>query len=132
MKCVITKSEIASINAAMGMSKGHWFKCPNGHVYAIGDCGGATVESKCNECGARIGGGNHQLRSDNTFAPEMDGAEAPAWPGMAAAVAPPQRNLAYELMARRLARAEEVQPQRPRGGGGGRGRGRGRAAHRFW
>ncbi|XP_071957433.1 NFX1-type zinc finger-containing protein 1-like [Antedon mediterranea] len=24
--------------------------CPKGHIYAIGDCGGATMESKCPEC----------------------------------------------------------------------------------
>ena len=81
MKCEITPVEIKAVVAAMGMSRGHWFKCPNGHVYAIGDCGGAMVESKCNECGAKIGGGSHRLRHDNMFAPEMDGASAPAWPG---------------------------------------------------
>jgi hypothetical protein len=65
---------------AMQLSQGHWFKCPNGHIYCISDCGGAMEESKCNECGARIGGQHHQLRRDNEFAPEMDGAKAPAWP----------------------------------------------------
>ncbi|CAH0548132.1 unnamed protein product [Brassicogethes aeneus] len=75
----ITDAERRSIVEAMGMTRGHWFKCPNGHVYAIGDCGGAMVESKCNECGATIGGGSHRLRDDNTFAPEMDGAAQPAW-----------------------------------------------------
>lgn len=79
----ITQAEIRSIVSAMGMGKGHWFKCPNGHVYAIGDCGGATMESKCNECGAAIGGGSHRLRSDNRFAPEIDGATTTAYPGTA-------------------------------------------------
>lgn len=45
----------------------------------IGDCGGATVESRCPECNATIGGSGHRLRSDNQFAREMDGAEFPAW-----------------------------------------------------
>ena len=27
---------------AMGETKGHWFECPNGHPYLIGDCGGAV------------------------------------------------------------------------------------------
>ena len=40
------------------------------------------TESKCPECGATIGGGHHTLRGDNQFAPEVDGATAPAWPGM--------------------------------------------------
>ena len=75
----ISDEERVNIVKAMGMTKGHWFKCPNGHIYAIGDCGGATVESTCPECKARIGGGGHKLRSDNTFAPEMDNAAHPAW-----------------------------------------------------
>ena len=62
-------------------TKGHWFKCPNGHIYVIDDCGGASVESRCNECGSQIGGTGHRLRQDTRFAPEMDGATAPAWPG---------------------------------------------------
>lgn len=76
----ISDKERQEIVTAMGMSRGHWFKCPNGHIYAIGDCGGATMESRCNECNAVIGGGNHQVRNDNGLAREMDGAIAPAWP----------------------------------------------------
>jgi hypothetical protein len=76
----ITESERKVIVQAMGFTKGHWFKCPNGHIYSIADCGGAMVVSKCNECGARIGGTNHQLLSDNALASEMDGAVRPAWP----------------------------------------------------
>ncbi|KAI9558322.1 hypothetical protein GHT06_015075 [Daphnia sinensis] len=76
----ISDKERQDIITAMGMSKGHWFKCPNGHIYAIGDCGGATMESRCNECNAVIGGGNHQVRNDNGLAREMDGAIGPAWP----------------------------------------------------
>ena len=30
------------IMEATGLSAGHWFECPNGHTYAIGDCGGAN------------------------------------------------------------------------------------------
>merc|ERR1719376_472191 len=46
----ITDKERLEIVKAMNFNKGHWYKCPNGHVYAIGDCGGAMVESKCPEC----------------------------------------------------------------------------------
>ncbi len=76
----ITDKERREIVQALGMSQGHWFKCPNGHIYAIGDCGGASVESRCNECKARIGGTQHRLLGDNRFAGEMDGAVRPAWP----------------------------------------------------
>ena len=64
---------------AVGLSKGHWYKCPNGHCYAIGECGGAMETSKCPECGAVIGGVRHTLQEDNRLAPEMDGAQHSAW-----------------------------------------------------
>ncbi|XP_071505626.1 NFX1-type zinc finger-containing protein 1-like [Diadema antillarum] len=75
----ITEAERKEIVSAIGLTKGHWFKCPQGHVYAIGDCGGATVESTCPECGSTIGGRSHALREDNSLAPEMDGARHAAW-----------------------------------------------------
>lgn len=78
----ITHEEKVMIVSAMGLPKGHWFKCKNGHYYAIGDCGGATIEGRCPTCNAAIGGGQHRLRDDNYFAGEMDDAERPAWPGM--------------------------------------------------
>lgn len=75
----ITEKEKVEIVRALNMEKGHWFKCPNGHHYAIGECGGAMEESKCNECGARIGGGNHQLLENNAHSSEMDGSSHAAW-----------------------------------------------------
>ena len=41
-------------------SFGRFRECPNGHMYVIGECGGAMHEAECPECGAKIGGGNHQ------------------------------------------------------------------------
>lgn len=80
----ITEKERIQIITAMGdIQRGAWFECPNGHVYAIGDCGGATQESRCNECGATIGGTSHALRRDNRWNRAMDGAERTAWPGTA-------------------------------------------------
>jgi hypothetical protein len=75
----ISDIERKEIIKAMGLTQGHWFKCPNGHIYAIGECGGAMQEAKCNECGAQIGGGSHTLRSDNRVSGEMDGARFAAW-----------------------------------------------------
>ena len=75
----ISDVERKEIIKAMGLTQGHWFKCPNGHIYAIGECGGAMQEARCNECGAQIGGGSHTLRSDNRLAGEMDGARFAAW-----------------------------------------------------
>ncbi|XP_022092111.1 NFX1-type zinc finger-containing protein 1-like [Acanthaster planci] len=70
----ISESERIMIVKAMGMSQGHWYKCPNGHCYAIGDCGGANQESRCPECKAKIGGMSHRLAEGNAVATEMDGA----------------------------------------------------------
>lgn len=64
---------------AIGLSPGHWYKCPNGHYYAIGECGGAMEVGKCPDCGARIGGGSHRLLADNRHAGELDGSTRPAW-----------------------------------------------------
>jgi hypothetical protein len=44
---------------------GHFYECPNGHPYVIGECGGAMEESRCPECGARIGGASHSLTAGN-------------------------------------------------------------------
>ena len=79
----ISKDERTMIVRAMGLTQGHWFKCPNGHVYCITECGGATEESTCPECKAKIGGTGHRLRDDNRLAPEMDGARYPAFSDLA-------------------------------------------------
>ncbi|CAH0548130.1 unnamed protein product [Brassicogethes aeneus] len=61
----ITEAKRFSVVQAMGMVKGHWFKCPKGHVYAIENCGDAVMSGKCNECGALIGGTNYELSRGN-------------------------------------------------------------------
>lgn len=75
----ISDEERVMIVRAMGLRQGHWYKCPNGHVYCIGECGGAMQESKCPHCGAKIGGRSHTLTDGNTVASEMDGAQFAAW-----------------------------------------------------
>ncbi|EDO30690.1 predicted protein, partial [Nematostella vectensis] len=79
----VTNDEKREIVKAVGLAKGHWYKCPNGHFYCIGECGGATQESNCPECGSRIGGTGHRLLEDNSLAPEMDGAQYSAYGDMA-------------------------------------------------
>ncbi|KAH9628814.1 hypothetical protein HF086_004974 [Spodoptera exigua] len=76
----ITKYERELIVRAMSdLKAGSWYKCPNGHIYCIGECGGANQISRCPECKERIGGSNHELLPDNSHAPEMDGSSFPAW-----------------------------------------------------
>eukprot|EP00899_Mesostigma_viride_P021368 jgi/Mesvir1/29232/Mv11413-RA.1 len=40
----------------MGTAGRHWYRCPRGHPFFIGDCGGAMEHAICPECGAQIGG----------------------------------------------------------------------------
>ncbi|KAL6075671.1 NFX1-type zinc finger-containing protein 1 [Balamuthia mandrillaris] len=70
------RAELLSIFHAMGRDVGtgvgsfggHWFECPNGHVYTIGECGGAMQRSSCPECGEVVGGGDHRLAEGNRVA----------------------------------------------------------------
>lgn len=75
----ISDEERKMIVSAMKMRPGHWYKCPNGHVYLITECGGAMESRHCPDCNATIGGQSHILASDNQVASEMDGAQHPAW-----------------------------------------------------
>ncbi|XP_024415123.2 NFX1-type zinc finger-containing protein 1 [Desmodus rotundus] len=75
----ISERERVQIVKAIGLPLGHWFKCPNGHIYVIGDCGGAMQRSTCPDCKEVIGGVNHTLERSNELASEMDGAQHAAW-----------------------------------------------------
>ena len=43
----LTIGERKMIIKAIGAKPGSWYKCPNGHYYQIGDCGGAMQTSRC-------------------------------------------------------------------------------------
>ncbi|KAF9129395.1 hypothetical protein BGW39_004203 [Mortierella sp. 14UC] len=66
------KMEIFRAVTAHLNGSGHWYRCPNGHQYVIGECGMAMMESTCPECGARIGGGHHALLRSNAVDNEME------------------------------------------------------------
>ena len=53
------------VGSGVGSFGGHWYECPNGHIYTIGECGGAMEESTCPECGAKIGGKQHKVTDGN-------------------------------------------------------------------
>jgi hypothetical protein len=69
----IRKREIQEIIRAMkrhdydyGTSaSSHWYECPNGHPYFIGECGRAMQESRCSECNELVGGTSHNLLRTN-------------------------------------------------------------------
>ncbi|XP_069740716.1 NFX1-type zinc finger-containing protein 1-like isoform X2 [Narcine bancroftii] len=75
----ISEPEREMIVKAMQLRQGHWYKCPNGHVYVITECGGAMEKTKCPDCDASIGGTNHTLVQGNQVASEMDGARYAIW-----------------------------------------------------
>ncbi|KAI9142789.1 hypothetical protein BKA69DRAFT_1113975 [Paraphysoderma sedebokerense] len=73
----ITEVELKQIVSAMKDDLGswggtHWYRCPNGHPYAIGECGGAMQTSTCPECGATIGGASHSLTQGNSASAELN------------------------------------------------------------
>ncbi|KAF3940983.1 hypothetical protein ABW19_dt0208668 [Dactylella cylindrospora] len=60
---VVSDREMKEIYAVMAREfggTGHWYVCPNGHQFTIGECGRAMQLGTCNECGAQIGGQHHQ------------------------------------------------------------------------
>ncbi|XP_030230322.1 NFX1-type zinc finger-containing protein 1 isoform X2 [Gadus morhua] len=75
----ISDKEKAMVVSALKLPPGHWYKCPNGHVYIITECGGAMESRLCPDCDATIGGQSHALASGNQVASEMDGAQHAAW-----------------------------------------------------
>jgi hypothetical protein len=64
LRKVIISSELENLD---------FYRCPNGHIYSIGDCGAAVEVAVCPECKAQIGGTSHQLVRDNTFAHDVTG-----------------------------------------------------------
>lgn len=69
----ITDAERRAIIAALGAEAKSWYKCPNGHIYCIGDCGRPQVTANCPDCGCAIGGAGHNLAANNIAATEMFG-----------------------------------------------------------
>jgi hypothetical protein len=61
-------SELGPANNRQSGMGNYWYTCPNGHIYTIGDCGGAMIEAKCPECGSTIGGANHRSAMGNEAA----------------------------------------------------------------
>jgi serine/threonine protein kinase len=77
----LSQVETDEVAKAMGgeIKAGRWYTCPNGHPYAIGDCGGVMEMSVCPECGKDVGGSKHKSAAGNLHS-NIDGSKAPAWP----------------------------------------------------
>ncbi|KAM5349087.1 hypothetical protein ACJ41O_008910 [Fusarium nematophilum] len=75
----VTAEELASIKSAMvsgsggiATHSGHWYNCVNGHPFAIGECGMPMEVARCPECGAPIGGTQHQALEGVSRAEDME------------------------------------------------------------
>jgi hypothetical protein len=51
-----------------GAASSHWYECPNGHPYFIGECGQAMQTAICPECREPVGGSSHNLLQSNRSA----------------------------------------------------------------
>ena len=56
--------DIQAINLLRSLGT-QWYKCPNGHLYTVGECGRPMEESICPECGKKIGGQDHIPAQNN-------------------------------------------------------------------
>ncbi|KAL7619743.1 hypothetical protein AAE478_010285 [Parahypoxylon ruwenzoriense] len=60
----VTSAEKSEVWLAMSRElsgTGHWYTCAQGHPFTIANCGLPMQEARCPECGAPIGGRDHQL-----------------------------------------------------------------------
>lgn len=51
---------------------GHWYTCPNGHPFTVGECGMPMEVARCPMCSARIGGSNHMPVDGVTLADGLE------------------------------------------------------------
>ena len=66
------KEVLDAMAKEFGGTTGHWYYCPNGHPFAIGECGGAMQTAVCPECGARVGGAHHETVDGVTRARDLE------------------------------------------------------------
>ncbi|XP_024528675.1 NFX1-type zinc finger-containing protein 1 [Selaginella moellendorffii] len=69
----LTHQVVEAVSAEFS-ARGHWYQCPNGHVYVVGECGGPMQTSHCPDCGSIIGGEHHQSAAGNTHS-TIDGSD---------------------------------------------------------
>ncbi|CCD15604.1 unnamed protein product [Trypanosoma congolense IL3000] len=66
LKNIVTVDTLKNVASIIGLTGGHWYKCPNGHFYVVGECGNPAVSGRCPECGEGIGGVNYVSHRGNT------------------------------------------------------------------
>ncbi|KAL8935906.1 MAG: hypothetical protein Q9211_004449 [Gyalolechia sp. 1 TL-2023] len=71
----VTNDEKAAVYAAMAqdfLGTGHWYHCVNGHPFTVGECGMPMQTARCPQCGAVVGGNNHQPAAGVTRAADFE------------------------------------------------------------
>ncbi|KAK0755515.1 hypothetical protein N5P37_011917, partial [Trichoderma harzianum] len=71
----VTAEEMRAVYNAMSdelRGTGHWYVCENNHPFTIGECGMPMQMARCPECGARIGGQNHQAVEGTRHAVDIE------------------------------------------------------------
>ena len=71
----VENEEKRQVYAAMAREftgTGHWYTCQNGHPFTVGECGMPMETSVCPQCGAPIGGQNHQSTTGVTHARDFE------------------------------------------------------------
>lgn len=71
----VTNLEKAAVYAAMAQSfqgTGHWYYCANGHPFTVGECGMPMQTARCPQCGAPVGGSDHQAAAGVTRAIDFE------------------------------------------------------------
>lgn len=58
---------LKDISKAIGLPPGNFFSCSKGHIFVIGECGGAMEEGVCPDCKEEIGGTQHKLKGSNQY-----------------------------------------------------------------
>jgi len=54
------KRKVYAAMARRFTGTGHWYTYVNGHPFTMGECGMPVQTSVCPQCGAPVGGQNHQ------------------------------------------------------------------------
>ncbi|MCJ1396114.1 hypothetical protein MMC18_009003 [Xylographa bjoerkii] len=71
----VTNDEKRAVYAAMATAfrgTGHWYYCRDGHLFTVGECGMPMQTSVCPQCGAPVGGRNHEAVEGVRVARDFD------------------------------------------------------------
>ncbi|KAI0182886.1 hypothetical protein EV127DRAFT_377975 [Xylaria flabelliformis] len=71
----VSAAEMRAVYKAMAgefLGTGHWYTCANGHPFTVGECGMPMEQARCPECGAPVGGADHQAAEGVRHAREIE------------------------------------------------------------